>query len=107
MLYQSFTFQNGLIFVRWFIGMFEEEGAEQLKTELVAKLNEKEEGDAIMFDFSQTPIVINTAFNLLKEICQLALEKGREVIFVNPSPAMSDFLAISGIEYKIQDTAPI
>ena len=57
--------------------MFEEEGAEQLKTELVEKLKEKEEGDAIMFDFSQTPIFIITSFNLLKEICQLALEMGR------------------------------
>ena len=52
-------------------------------------------GATASFDFSSALIVTSDAFDRLKILCNLCIEKGMKIIFVNPSIAMKDFLMIS------------
>ena len=98
--------RSGTIAVIWGSGMLAESTVEDLKEQILSYLDDEDIPiGPVQFDFSEAVIVINTAFDQLKDLCRRCVEKGREVIFVNPSHAMSDFLSIAeNFQFTVQTT---
>jgi len=93
--------------VTWYYPMLNEAAAGILRENMKQALAENETLGEVTFYTANAVVVINTAFDQLTALCRQLVEKGFKVIFVNPSPAMSDFLTISKDDFEfVVQTVP-